>query len=90
MVWMINSWPLPTLFSYVFCIQVTELEIYIKSSQSVVMQKNREIAELRKDRDRQLSQNRLAQLKAATAATATAYDMDDNDHKQHKKSRHSY
>jgi uncharacterized membrane protein YgaE (UPF0421/DUF939 family) len=79
-----------TLFSFVFCIQVTELEIYVKSSQSVIMQKNREIAELRKDRDRQLSQNRLAQLKAAVVATATATDMDENDHNQHKKSCHSY
>jgi uncharacterized membrane protein YgaE (UPF0421/DUF939 family) len=79
-----------TLFSFVFCIQVTELEIYVKSSQSVIMQKNREIAELRKDRDRQLSQNRLAQLKAAVVATATATDMDENDHNQRKKSRHSY
>ncbi|KAG7336794.1 hypothetical protein IV203_020502 [Nitzschia inconspicua] len=58
---------------------------YIKSSQSVLTQKNREIAELRKDRDRQLSQNRLAQLKAAAAAAEN-----ENHNSNNKKSCHSY
>jgi hypothetical protein len=50
----------------------------------VLVQKNRDIAELRKDRDRQLSQNRLAQLKAAAVG-----EMGDNHLHDHKKSRHS-
>jgi hypothetical protein len=58
---------------------------------SVLTEKNREIADLRKDRDRHLSQNRLASLKAAAIGYMDASDTTPSDrNKTGKKKRHSY
>jgi hypothetical protein len=45
--------------------QLGETETYLKAAQAQTAQKNREIDALRKERDRLLSQNRLAQMKQA-------------------------
>ena len=57
---------------------------------SVLTEKNREIAELRKDRDRHLSQNRLAALKAATIGFVDTGSTSSDVSKTGKKKRHSY
>jgi hypothetical protein len=45
-------------------LQITELNTHLQGMSAIVAEKNREISELRRDRDRHLSQNRLAALKA--------------------------
>jgi hypothetical protein len=57
---------------------------------SVLTEKNREIAELRKDRDRHLSQNRLAALKAANIGYSDGDAEATLSVKVAKKKRHSY
>lgn len=84
-----NLTPLLHLVANVW-FQNNELQTHLQGMSSVLTEKNREIAELRKDRDRHLSQNRLAALKAATIGYVDADTTSSDVGKVGKKKRHSY
>jgi len=65
-----------------------ELETHLQGMTSRLMEKNREINELRNHRDRNLSQNRLAALKAIGGGTGGTTRIDSGSNS--KKSRYSY
>lgn len=71
-------------------IQIAELQTHLQGMSSVLTEKNREIAELRKDRDRHLSQNRLAALKAAKIGNGDDGDTESSSAAAGKKKRYTF
>ena len=69
-----------------------ELETHLQGMTARLGEKNREIQELRRDRDRNLSQNRLAALKASTSTSMNGGGgkSGSNGGRNNKKSRHSF
>jgi hypothetical protein len=67
--------------------KAVELETHLQGMTARLGEKNREIHELRRDRDRNLSQNRLAALKASAMGGSGG---NGNGGGNNKKSRHSY
>ncbi|OEU12832.1 hypothetical protein FRACYDRAFT_244105 [Fragilariopsis cylindrus CCMP1102] len=66
-----------------------ELETHLQGMTARLGEKNREIQELRRDRDRNLSQNRLAALKASTSTSMNGGGGKSGG-RNNKKSRHSF
>mmetsp|Transcript_847 Transcript_847/g.995 ORF Transcript_847/g.995 Transcript_847/m.995 type:complete len:173 (-) Transcript_847:229-747(-) len=72
-----------------------ELETHLQGMTARLLEKNREIHDLRRDRDRNVSQNRLAALKAMSntttnSNTTTTTNGSKGNGSSHKKSRYSY
>jgi uncharacterized protein involved in exopolysaccharide biosynthesis len=73
-----------------------ELETHLQGMTARLGEKNREIHELRRDRDRNLSQNRLAALKASTSMGGSGSGSGGGSSggggggRNNKKSRHSF